>query len=206
MFTTALALPLSLLACQKDIITEFPDGLEPLEDTLAVSAPTDESANSTSGTDDDYSWAHLAGTVNGELSDAKACLEVTEVMVDRRSVSEWDRTEASDPAYDFSIEIWNFVEDILDVEFTNAWRHSIVEDPTYTEVLAARWQKIEGSDFLPLLTGSILILPVDDGVLEVQIIEHLDALIDPEETALQTVEDYYADIRACVHGEDLPSY
>jgi len=201
-----MTLLLALVGCQKDIVTEFPAGLEPLEDSLAVSAPADESANSTSGTGDDYSWAHLAGRISGDLTDVQGCLEVTEVMVDRRSVSEWERTDLSDPAYDFSAELWNYVEDILDVEFTNAWRNSIVEDPTYTEVLAARWQKIEGSDFLPLLEGSMLILPIEEGAVEIQIIEHLDALIDPEETALLTIEDYYADIRACVRGEPLPSF
>lgn len=201
------ALPL-LTACQKDVVTEFPDGLEPLEDTLLVDAPEGyaEEVNVASGEGDDYAWAHARGYLSAELDQAVDCMRQGEIMVDRRSVDEWTITDLDDPQYDFSVEIWNLVYDLVDVEFTNQWRQSVVEDAEYGEVLAVRWQKTEGSDFLPLLEGSMLFLPVDEGVLEVQIIEHLDALIDPEETAAQTIEDYYTELRAHVKGEDLPSY
>ncbi len=163
--------------------------------------------NVASGQGEDYAWAQARGYLHTDLDRAAACMRLAEIMVDRRSVDAWQLTEIPDPDYDFSATIWQLVEDIVDVEFTNQWRHSVLDDGGGGELLAVRWKKIEGSDFLPLLEGSMCFLPAEEGVLEGQIIEHLDApLTDAAATAAQTIEDYYTELRACGRGEELPEY
>jgi hypothetical protein len=200
---------LSLSACQKDISTEFPAGLEPLDGVLEVTAPADgeEGFNATSGTiEDEYSWAQLAGNISADMMSVWECLKDDDVMVDRRSVTSWEVTDLGTDEYDFHVEIYNLVEDIVDVEFTTEWRQGLAEDASYGEIVAVRWAKIEGSDFLPLMEGSMLLLPIGEDATEIQIVEHLDALQTPEETAYQKTLDYYEELRLCGHGEPLPTY
>ena len=69
-----------------------------------------------------------------------------------------------------------------------------------------RYQKVEGSSFIELMEGSVLLVEAADGVTEVQLIEHLDAV----QTGIEDVENYQRDlfgsVVAFVHGDPLPTY
>ena len=217
-YLTSPALPLTgvlaLAGCQHDVITPFPTGLEPLE-TCSPGLPAarsdgtvPEDFNSASGQGDAWIWAHLCGYVHGDVDMTWQALQDADVITDRRKVSQWDVTAWGDePDYDVSFTVHDWVEDIITVEYDLSWREGIwLEQDGVPRSVAIRWQKTEGTSFISLLEGSILVQTVDDGVVSVQVVEHLDApQYQPD--AVETYEqDLYASVVAWVHGDPLPVY
>lgn len=210
-------IPLSLLACTgKEAVHEFPAGLEPLEDNRApVPEGTDddpypEELSLVSGHDEtsDYGWAHAIGFAHADLRDTWAALQDPEVDIDRRRVQEWEVTEDYESGYDNSYLIHNVSHDIVTVTFDIAWRHGAVEGTADApELVAIRWQKVEGTEFVTLLEGSALLEPVDDGVTQISLVEHLDSAGSGEEEDVEAYfTDLYASVLAWLAGEPLPTY
>ena len=112
--------------------------------------------------------------------------------------------------YDYIFLVDNVVQDILPVEFTNEWRHVGHHNINKEEIsdVVVRWQKIEGTEFIQLLEGSVEIIPVDgeDSIVEIRIIEHLKATLDQEANAIEFVTDMAERWRLVGHGEPIPDY
>ena len=195
---------------------EFPDVIEPIEE-MKVDVPNasedelyPQEYNLNSGDEEDYAWVHLRGYIHSDMSSAWDAIRDPQVYINHRTVTEYDVTDLESNEYDYRFQVYNFVEDIVDVEFDTEWRHAAldgtIESPSRVGV---RWQKISGTEFIASLDGSIQILPVPDGrkdVVEIQIIEHLSATLNQEENAIQYVEDVYERWALVVQGEEIPSY
>jgi hypothetical protein len=204
--------PLIGVACQKSVETPFPAGLEPLEDNTApLPQPVDgddypEVLEVVTG-DDEYAWIHARGYVKASVDDTWAAFQEPEVLVDRRGIDEWSFDPVADPEFDYEVLLHYVINDIVTVEFDIEWRQGVAatEDDRVTSV-AMRYQKVEGSSFIEMMQGSVLLLEAADGVTEVQLIEHLDAV----QTGVEDVESYQRDLFASVvsfvHGEPLPTY
>jgi hypothetical protein len=116
------------------------------------------------------------------------------VFVDVDKVTEYSVEEIPSSDYDYVYVVSNMVEDIVDVEFDVEWRHGLVDgDLQSPTLIGVRWQKISGTEFIESLEGSVLILSVknESQVTEVQIIEHLSALQDQEDNAVDFVTGLY---------------
>ena len=204
-------------ACQKETEPiEFPDVIEAVEE-MKVAAPVGtsddpypEEYNVLSADEGDYAWVHLRGFLHTDMSQAWAAIRTAEVYINQRDVTEYSVEEISSEQYDYIFLVYNLVEDIVDVEFENEWRHAAVDGTVDSpERVAVRWQKTNGTEFISLLDGSIQILPLADGrkdIVEIQVIEHLGATLNQEDTAIQFVTDLYERWRLVVHGEDIPAY
>lgn len=210
---SSLLLP-ALLACKgKEVTSNAPPGLQPLEEENLAKAPTrsgdayPESMNVVSGETDDYAWAHARGYVHADLATVWDAFATPEVVVDRRRVQEHDVTWDVEPEYDVSFILHNTSYDIVTVEFDLTWRQGATagtaEDP---DEVTIRWEKTDGSAFVYLLEGSVVLLPADDDVTEVQLIEHLATA----GSGAEEVEAYFADlfdsVLAHIAGEALPTY
>ena len=203
-----------LTACISNEVVqnEFPKILEPLED-IRVEPPQGEDypEEITVGSEDgtDYAWAHARGYLHLSLEDAWTALRNDLVYVNQRDVTNYTVTEMDSDEYDYIFQVDNEVQDILPVEFTNEWRH-VGHQNDKEEILdvVVRWQKIEGTDFIQLLEGSVEILPIDgeDSIVEIRIIEHLKATLDQEANAVEFVTDMAERWRLVGHGEAIPSY
>ena len=191
---------------------EFPKILEPLEE-IRVEPPEGEGypeevvVLSEDGAE--YAWAHARGYLHLSIEDAWTALRNDSVYVNQRDVTNYTVTEMDSDTYDYIFQVENEVQDILPVEFTNEWRHvGHQNEKDETVDVVVRWQKIEGTDFIQLLEGSVEILPIDgeESIVEIRIIEHLKATLDQESNAAEFVTDMAERWRLVGHGEAIPSY
>lgn len=193
--TALLGLALSLAGCFGEEKTEFPPGLEPLEENTAE-APTSndepypEVLSMRRGRDD-YDWVHARAYVHAPISRTWEALRDIDVCVDDGRVDDWSVTWDVEEGYDYSYRIHNVAEDIVTVEFDITWRHGAAEgtrdDP---EVVGIRYQKTDGTEFIEILRGSIVLTSVEDDVTELDMVEHLQAAAGgtPE------IEAYFQDV------------
>lgn len=186
--------------------TPFEPGLEPLE-TLSLEAPADleETFVLEVAEGDDYLWGHLRGYVHADLATVWAAYQEPDVVVDRRRVREWTPRFDVEEGYDFSMAIDQVVEDTVTVEYTLTWRHGAVGEVEAPEKVSMRWQKTEGFSLIDILRGSVVLLPTEEeGITEVQMIEHLKAPLTDTSEIEGLLVDVYGDVVAHSHGEELP--
>lgn len=196
--------------------TAFPDVLTPIEE-MKVEAPEGSSSEPypetyevLSADEGDYAWVHLRGYIQSDMSTVWDSIRNDLVYVNQREVASYEIEELDSDIYDFVFQVYNDVENIVMVEFTNEWRHVATEGTKdVPEEVTIRWQKIEGTEFIASIEGSIQIIPVADGrkdVVEVQVIEHLSATLDQESSALIFVEDLFERWALVSHGQEIPAY
>ncbi|MEQ8722906.1 MAG: hypothetical protein RID81_16560 [Sandaracinaceae bacterium] len=211
----ASLLALSLVGCFGNEETEFPDGLEPLEENDL--APPEGTA------DDPYPEEFVLegmssgrydivlgrGYIQAPLVDVWAAYREPAVGADRRTTSgEWSPMAVEDSTYDDEYIIHHIARDIVTVEWDVTWRHGVVtgtvEEP---ELVAIRWQKTNGSTLIRIIEGSLVLRPVGDGsVTEVELAYHASATGASLDTYVRYMGDIYDDAVATVHGEALPTY
>lgn len=207
-------LALLLPACLGDGTVEFPPGLAPLEENTAPWPQPEgddtypETPSVVSGEGEDWAWVHLRGYVHGTVDETWAALQDPEVVLDRREVDEWSVTQLQEEGYDVSFSVHNIVHDVITIEFDVAWREGAVEgtldDP---QVVGVRFQKVEGTDFIELMEGSVTVYEVTEDATAIEIIEHLDATgTDPVEACTSWMSDLYASVVARVAGDPLPTW
>ena len=212
----AIGLILSVGCTQESASVVFPDVIEPIEEMKAsapegtASNPYPEEFNLITEDEESYAWGHLRGYLHTDMAQAWAAIRSDLVYVNHRSVTEYSVEEQNSEEYDYVFLVHNFVEDLVDVEFDIEWRHAAVDGTTDApERVAIRWQKIEGTQFIEMLEGSVQILAVPDGrkdVVEIQVIQHMTATLDQEENIIQYLSDLYERWQLVVHGEDIPIY
>jgi hypothetical protein len=191
-----------------------PDQLAPLEAVnLAPELPTSggvppESITFAAGQDEDgIYWAHAKGYVAQDLGTVWTCFQDPLVVMDRREVDAWTAEFDVEPAFDVSFVIHQTVYDLITIEFDLLWLHEQQAGPVDApEQVAMRWQKTEGTNFIDLLEGSALLTVAAPGVTRIELIEHLDAALRDEETIRSYLSDLYESVRACAHGDPLPSW
>lgn len=205
----SLSLPFLLPACSGDAQPQgFPPGLEPLEPLeVSCSGGVGELATR-SGEAEDFDWTHGCGTLEATLDEVYAAMQDTEVAVDQRSVDVWTREDGVEPEHDVSFALQNTVYDIITVEFETTWRGGALsgDDKAGLTELGARYQMTVAPEVITLIEGSVFATDNGDGTVEIQIIDHLDALRGGTDITELKVKDYFADVQAHVAGEPIPSH
>lgn len=191
--------------CFSDQKTKFPPGLEPLEEDLAEppvsqDEPYPEQLSLRRGSDD-WDWVHARAYVHAPLARTWEALRDPLVDVDDGRVDDWSITYDVEDGYDYSYRIHNVSEDIITVEFDITWRHGAVEGTVDApELVAIRYQKTNGTEFIDMLRGSIVLRPVDDEVTELEMVEHLQAAAGGTPEIEAYFNDVFSDTLAFVHG------
>ncbi|MCK6502328.1 hypothetical protein L6R53_02835 [Myxococcota bacterium] len=207
---------LSLLACQKSVTTPFPEGLEPLEDCAAgFPAQGDDGvvpvqAQVATGETEDWLYAHVCGYVGAGVEDAWLAIQDADVVTDRRRITEYAVTAQDiEPEYEVSFRIHHLVEDLITVEYDIDWRQGVwEEDDDGVQSVAARFQKTEGSSFIELIEGSLVLEAVDDQEDRTAfslVIHHASLGYKVEELELKAT-DLYDSVAAVAAGQPLPTY
>jgi hypothetical protein len=194
--------------CQDDVTTEFPAGLEPLEENAApepAGGPSSEELSMVSS-DGEHKWVHGRGYIQAPPMDVWAATK------DPEHVAGCDTTSHSamvgvEPDYEYGFQMHYYVDDILDVEWDELWRYGTIEGvadaPIFTIV---RYQKVFGSDFITTLEGSAIIRATDvPGRTEVELIEHLTAVGGSVDNMKHSTQHRYDTLLAVVHGRDIPA-
>ena len=204
-----LMLPCLLLAagCQDDVATPFPVGLEPLDANRvpdATGAPAEELR--TWSSDGSVKTAHGRAFVFAPPAALWAVMKDPEVMIARCSTDERTFVADNDPAYEFSFLASYTVNMVLTVQWDDQWRFGVVEGTAAAPTLSmARHQKVQGSDFISLSTGTVQLLATPDpDISEVSFVEQLDAVRGNAGDLIEGMQDNYNRMRAALRGEPRP--
>ncbi|HEY4177340.1 MAG TPA: hypothetical protein VGM90_10925 [Kofleriaceae bacterium] len=203
----AVLAPLLVLgACQDNVTTPFPPGLEPFEANEVASAPeTEDIAIKT--VDGATIKVYGKGTIFASPADVWAAEHVPDSMVARCSTNTQTVTLTSDPDYDFTFIVHYFVDNIVNVEWDDTWRYGIVDGTDAVPKFAIiKHQKTQGSDFIDISEGTIELLATDDpNVSELDFVEHLNAASGGTGDVANGMQDNYNRLVAALHGTPTPS-
>jgi len=205
---------LLLSGCFGTEVSEFPDGLEPLDENLLMpptgtaEAPYPEEFIVEGNEGGRYDLVLGRGYIDAPLADVWAAYREPAVGADRRTSPEWTSTAAEDPAYEESYVVHHIAHDIVTVEWDVTWRHGLVEGIAEApELVAIRWQKTDGSTLIRVIDGSLILRPVGDGTAtEVELAYHANATGAGLDTYVRYMRDVYDDAVATVHGDELPTH
>lgn len=205
------AVALTLAGCGKPADIDFPSELGPLEENQApwpspgADGELPETLSIVSGGDDTLWWAHARGYVQAPADEVWQHFRDPDADVDRREVDEWSVIDGTVPRFDDSYTIHCVVHDLLTVEYDLTWVHELQAGTEGSpERVVAQWDKTDGTQFIKLLSGSLVLEPEDDGVTRVEYVEHLVASLRDDETIAQYLSDLHGSIVALAHGEALP--
>jgi len=205
-----------LLACVGESVTPFEGdtggGLDTLSDNTATlpsgtdAEPYPETLNHVTGETDDYAWAHAKGYVHADTATVWAAFQDVDVVTDRANVDTWTKEDSDEEGYDVSFLVHCLVNDLVEVAWDVGWFQSLnAGTAAAPQEVVGRVQKVEGSEFIELLEGSVLLRPADTNVTEVQLIYHVGSVGDDPAAVEDWVTAVYADAVAWSKGEALPA-
>ncbi|MEZ4366488.1 MAG: hypothetical protein R2939_09410 [Kofleriaceae bacterium] len=203
-----------LAGCFGNTTTEFPPGLEPLEDNTAPrqqGGSPQEQLTMVEGRDSDpeldFIFVHGRGYVAADPGLVWALTKDGEMLSSSCRIDSWTVTEDTVPEYEYSFTVRNFVDDIVNVEWDEEWRFgTILGTPEAPAQAMVRYQKVWGSEFIYRIEGSIQVLATDEaGVTELQFIEHLAALSGGASDMRQSMQRRFDSILALAHGGTPPA-
>lgn len=202
------ALMCSAAACQDNVATPFPEGLEPLEDN-PVDLDDPLTAEILHADTDDGETIKVYGRGYVQASPARLW-ELTHqptAMVALCSTDEQQITEANDPAYEYSFLVHYIVHNVLTVEWDDQWRYGVILGTADDVQLGMiKHQKIHGSDFISLSEGTVQVLSTpDSNVSELAFVEHLDAIQGGVADVLKGMKHNYDTLVALVHDVPMPA-
>lgn len=203
-----------LSGCFGTEVTEFPDGLEPLDenDLEPPMGTADDPYPEEYVLEGTHSGAYDLilgrGYIQAPLADVWAAYQNPAVGADRRTSPDWSSTPIEGSTYDASYVVHHITYDIVTVEWDVTWRHGLVEGTIEEpEIVAIRWQKTDGSTLIRTIEGSLVLRSVGDGdVTEVELAYHANATGASLDSYLQYMRDVYDDAVAVSHGQPLPEY
>jgi len=203
-FATSLIV---LAACQDNVATPFPPGLEPLDDNQVPDSSEVTEVLRHKTVSGDAINVHGRGYVLTSPAALWALTKQPEAMIARCSTTEQRVTLDTDGQYELSFLVHYIVRDILTVEWDDHWRYGVVEgtvdDPRFGMI---RHQKIQGSDFIDVSEGTIQVLATDDPqVSELAFVEHLEALSGGADDVLAGMQSNYDALVALAHGAAIPA-
>ena len=197
-----------LAACQDNVATPFPPGLEPLEDNVVADAtgePTEILRSKNGG--GDLINVHGRGYVVIAPAALWALTKQPAAMMARCSTDEQQITAENAAAYEFSFLVHYIVRDVLTVEWDDQWRYGVVDGSIDAPVLGMiRHQKTQGSDFISVSEGTVQVLATADAdVSELAFVEHLDAVSGDSDDVLAGMQHNYDALVALAHGAPIPA-
>ncbi len=198
---------LLLAACNHDISTPFPPGLEPLEDNRApVPAPVDgddtpEAVETLGESRGDLTVGMARGFIHAPIADVAAALADSAVAVDKTIADEASITPATDPDYPTSFAVHYTVHSVITVEWDIDWREGAEHDREgHLQGYRARYQKTYGTDFITTFEGSVELTPVSDTVTAYSMIERIDAHDQEVKDTVGDTVGLFSRLRDRVHG------
>ena len=203
-----LAAVILVAACQSDVKTPFPAGLEPLEDNVVppTDSPDEVLRTQTVNDPDVDSDVHGRGLVDIDPATLWALSQMPPAMIARCSTDSQSVTLGNDPTYVFSFVVHYVVNNVLTVQWDDEWRYGIVTGTAEAPTLGMiRHQKTQGSDFISLSEGTVeVIATADPNVSELAFVEHLSAASGSPGDLVAGMKANYDALVALAHGLPIP--
>ncbi|NVB80556.1 MAG: hypothetical protein HOV81_19335 [Kofleriaceae bacterium] len=192
-----------LAACQDNVSTPFPPGLEPFEDNPIAAMPDGPFVEGLrmKSSDNDFIRVYARGFVTVPFDEMWAATKSPTPNISSCQTSESTFVENNEPQYEYSFLLHYIVHDILTVQWDDQWRFGRI-DP---ELGMIKHQKVEGSDFIDRSEGTIQVLATaDPGVTELVFVEHLEAVSAGTDQVEKGVRHNYDALVATAHGTPIP--
>mgnify|MGYP006951174666 CR=1 FL=1 len=144
---------LALAACQHNVKTPFPPGLEPLEDDTAPE-PADLYSETLSAItkDTNYSYVYARGYVQVDPATVWAAAEAPDPNVAICSTTSHTVDVANDPTYEYSFLVHYTEDNVVTVQWDDQWRFGTIDDAPFFGMI--KHQKVQGSSFITLRSSS----------------------------------------------------
>jgi hypothetical protein len=201
---------LALVACQHDVTTSFPPGLEPIESDTAP-APAAAGGNQYPETldlqqgNDGTDFVHATGYVDAPIEDVWAAMKDPNVVADRHHVDSFTVDPNVEQGYDVSFRTDYTIHNVVTVQFDLTWREGVVggteSAPTSVSVV---YEKTQGSSFVNMMKGSIELTQVNATTTELQFAQRMDAQNTDASNIAAWTNDLFASVVARVHAKPLP--
>jgi hypothetical protein len=201
-----VVLAVLLAACQHNIKTPFPPGLEPLEDDAAPPADMASETISITSTDSDFIRVYGRGYVQTDPATVWAASQSPDPNMAICSTTSRTVDIANETQYEYSFLVHYEVDDVLTVRWDDQWRFGVIEGtadaPTFGMI---KHQKTMGSSFITLSEGTIQVLATDNPQLtELDFVEHLNAVEASADDVIKGVTHNYNSLVAVSHGNPVP--
>lgn len=214
----ALALSVAQVGCYGNEETPFPPGSEPWEENMAPMPPAtadDPCAEEITFFRTNYmrvNTVHARACIHEPLIEVWRALRDPQTTRDPTTTSgfgvvAYDVAEDEDPMPAYSFRTAVHVDDIIDLDFEQTWRHYLAEGTDDAPLLTAtRWQKTFGSTALITMEGSIVARPLeeDPSITLVEYQYHLDAVARDDHGTIESfLSVIYGRLKQRAHGEAL---
>lgn len=204
----ALVPALALAACQDNVTTPFPPGVEPFEDGDVPSelAEPEGDALVTRTTNDGMIRAYGRGRILAPPAVVWRAAKIPEGAAARCNTSTQTFTRDNEPDHEFSFRVHYYVDDILNVEWDDQWRGDVVIGTSDAPELAMlKHQKVSGSDFIYLSEGTVQLLATGDpDATEIRFVEHLDAIAGSVDEVTGGMTDHFDALVALTRDQPIP--
>jgi hypothetical protein len=204
-------------ACQSNIVTLFPAGLEPFSDDAmagAIHAPVAEALVMTSATGSETA-VYGDGYVFAPVANVWAAAQNPQALIATCSTNDQMITQHDETGYELDFLVSYTVNNILTVQWDDQWRGDVIatgigsaqmdgSDGIATRAMI-KHQKVDGSSFISVSEGtSQLIANVDDTMTELQFVEHLKAAEQPVDQVETGMQHEFDSLLAITHGSGVP--
>ncbi|HEX4453740.1 MAG TPA: hypothetical protein VH143_22875 [Kofleriaceae bacterium] len=206
-------LPLLLVvcaACQHDIKTPFPAGLEPLETNPVPeqTAPYSETlATATATGAGGEVEVYARGYVLADSATVWTATKTPQAVVASCTTDAQSFTVGNEPQYEFSFLVAYTVNDVLTVQWNDQWRYGTIDAETAAEPFFGMitHQKTDGSSFITTSEGTIEVTATDDpNATELAFVEHLQAIAGSSDDVIKSTTHVFDSIVALSHGGVIP--
>jgi hypothetical protein len=202
-------LPLLLSGCFGNSPTEFPPGLEPLEEDAVPtqSAPYTETLATSIEPFTTFQPVHGRGYILAPPAAVWAVSKNPDVMVQGCKQTRHSATVGDEPQYEYSFDMHYEVDEVITVAWDEQWRFGAVEGtPDLPTRAIVRYQKVNGTDFIKILEGSTqyYAVPDDPNVTMVEYVEHVNARSTGPQDSVDTLNHRFNATVAVVHGLPNP--
>ena len=200
-----VTLAVLLAGCFGNESTEFPPGLEPLEDNTAPT-PDGETITFVDGDNGSWAWVHGRAHVHDEPAVVWTTLKVPELMAAVCSTDSHSIEADVEPEYEHSFQLSYFVDDLVNIEWDEVWRYGTVEGTPAAPALGMiRYQKVWGSELIYTLEGSIQLHATEDpGITELEMVEHLAAAGGDRSDIRKSMQHRFDSVVAVLAGGVAP--
>ncbi|HEY1546441.1 MAG TPA: hypothetical protein VGG28_01405 [Kofleriaceae bacterium] len=193
-------------ACQHDIKTPFPPGLEPLENNPVPeqTAPYTETLATATGSSSEVQ-VYARGYVLADPATVWAATKTPAAVAATCTTDAQSYTVGNQPQYEFSFLVAYTVNDVLTVQWNDQWRYGTIDsapDPFFGMI---KHQKTDGSSFITTSEGTIEVTATDDpNVTELAFVEHLQAIAGSSDDVISSTTHVFDSIVALSHGGVIP--
>ena len=200
----------ALGGCFGNSTTDFPPGLEPLEDDNAAQqqgGAFTETLTMEIQPFTTFNSVHGRGYLLVPPATAWAMSKNPDVMDQGCAVTRHSATVGIEPDYEYGFQMHYEVDNIITVAWDELWRYGTIDGtPEAPQRAMIRYQKVAGTDFIKILEGSVQYYGVDGApdVTMVEYIEHVNARSSGTSDTMKSMQQRFKATAAVVHGQPLP--